>query len=96
MNIKHIEEQLSELVKDVKMIKKELSMEPAEENNIKGINISVEQRMKYTEKKGRKTYYIDNELLDKIENMNKTTGHDKSDIVNSALGLFFKHYREGK
>jgi hypothetical protein len=58
--------------------------------NIKSKTISIEKRLKYLDKKEHRSYYIDKEIIKKIDKVNKKYNIDKSDIVNEALKLLFE------
>jgi hypothetical protein len=58
--------------------------------NIKSKTISIEKRLKYLDKKEHRSYYIDKEIIKKIDKLNKKYNIDKSDIVNEALKLLFE------
>lgn len=54
------------------------------------ISTTIEKQPKYTDIHTRKTYYIENALLKKIERHKKKYGKDNSKIINDALTLYFK------
>jgi hypothetical protein len=58
--------------------------------NIKSKTVSIEKRLKYLDKKEHRSYYIDKEIIKKIDRVNKKYNIDKSDIVNEALKLLFE------
>jgi hypothetical protein len=58
--------------------------------NISAKTVSIEKRLKYLDLKEHRSYYIDKELLKKIDKINKKYNIDKSDIVNEALKLLFE------
>jgi hypothetical protein len=58
--------------------------------NIKSKTVSIEKRLKYLDIKEHRSYYIDKELIKKIDKINKKYNIDKSDIVNEALKLLFE------
>lgn len=49
----------------------------------------IKKQSRYTDLHTRKTYYIENELLKKIERLSSKNNLDKSFIVNEALRMFF-------
>jgi hypothetical protein len=53
------------------------------------INNIIQKRVKYTDIHDRKTYYIEKELVKKIDKLSSKNNLDKSYIVNQALKLFF-------
>jgi group I intron endonuclease len=52
--------------------------------------ISIERPLKYLDMKEHRSYYIDKEIIAKIDKLNKKYNIDKSDIVNEALKLLFE------
>ena len=50
----------------------------------------VSKRSKYTDTHVRKTYYIENDLLKKVNKLVSKTNQDNSYIINQALRYFFK------
>lgn len=50
----------------------------------------IKKKDKYTDIHSRKTYYVEKELLKKIDKLCYKNNLDKSFIVNEALRLFFK------
>jgi hypothetical protein len=51
--------------------------------------ITIEKKLKYLDKRTQRAYYIDKDLIKKIDKLSKKFNIDKSDIVNEALKLFF-------
>jgi hypothetical protein len=58
--------------------------------NISAKTVSIEKRLKYLDMKEHRSYYIDKEIIAKIDKLNKKYNIDKSDIVNEALKLLFE------
>jgi hypothetical protein len=58
--------------------------------NISAKTVSIEKRLKYLDIKEHRSYYIDKEIIKKIDRVNKKYNIDKSDIVNEALKLLFE------
>jgi len=56
----------------------------------------IKKKDKYTDIHSRKTYYVEKELLKKIDNLCDKNNLDKSFIVNEALRLFFKEIEKVK
>ena len=59
------------------------------------VNI-IKKKDKYTDIHSRKTYYIEKDLLKKIDKLCDRNNLDKSFIVNEALRLFFKEVEKVK
>lgn len=58
--------------------------------NISTKSITIEKRLKYTEERLHRAYYIKKDLVKKIDKLSKKTNMDKSDIVCVALNLLFE------
>ncbi|NNU78588.1 hypothetical protein [Clostridium estertheticum] len=70
-------------------------------NNITSDTISdisniIKKKDKYTDIHSRKTYYVEKELLKKIDKLCDRNNLDKSFVVNEALRLFFKEIEKVK
>lgn len=59
------------------------------------VNI-IKKKDKYTDIHSRKTYYIEKDLLKKIDKLCDRNNLDKSFVVNEALKLFFKEVEKVK
>jgi len=63
---------------------------------VSDILIIIKKRDKYTDIHSRKTYYVEKELLKKIDKLCDRNNLDKSFVVNEALRLFFKEIEKVK
>lgn len=56
---------------------------------IKNIRKVIKKRVKYTDIHERRTYYLDKDVVKKLDKLSNKYGLDKSYLVNEALKLFF-------
>ncbi|MGF7431897.1 hypothetical protein PQV03_14180 [Thermoanaerobacterium thermosaccharolyticum] len=57
---------------------------------IKNIRKIIKKRVKYTDVHERRTYYLDKDVVKKLDKLSTKYDLDKSYLVNEALKLFFK------
>lgn len=57
---------------------------------IKSIRKVIKKRVKYTDIHERRTYYLDKDVVKKLDKLSNKYDLDKSYLVNEALKLFFK------
>ena len=57
---------------------------------IKNIRKVIKKRVKYTDVHERRTYYLDKDVVKKLDKLSTKYDLDKSYLVNEALKLFFK------
>lgn len=69
---------------------KSISPSNKKEKITTNINISSKNKNKYEDLHTRKTYYIKNELINKMDDLYKKTGLNRSEIINLALIELFK------
>lgn len=63
---------------------------------VSDISNIIKKKDKYTDIHSRKTYYVEKELLKKIDKLCDRNNLDKSFVVNEALRLFFKEIEKVK
>ncbi|HYE12235.1 MAG TPA: hypothetical protein VEF53_18855 [Patescibacteria group bacterium] len=64
--------------------------------NLNTNEITIQKRLKYLEERKQRAYYIENDLIKKIDRLSKKFNIDKSDIVNESLKLFFANIDQNK
>ena len=80
---------LKENIKNNKSVKT-ISQSNKKEEITTNINISSKNKNKYEDLHTRKTYYIKNELITKMDELYENTGLNRSEIINLALIELFK------
>jgi hypothetical protein len=70
-------------------------IEPVNTNVNVDVNVNVNRRRKFEERFTRQTYYIENDLLEKINRMAGNEKGEKTRIINEALRKYLLSVEKG-